>query len=214
MGFELVHPFYLPLYNDAVAPELALPDLGNPHHLAILIGNTRSLWAPFTKAMRDDTALAAHSDPLDTYTQRAIFAALERAGLTYEVRFYWEEPPRRAAFSLMAHVSGLAWLSPTYLAIHPTFGPWIGLRAAVVIALDGLEEPNTAAASCHNCEAKCHPALQRVQAMSKAKGVSSQSIKVNPEPWISLRAACPIGREHRFSRAQTLFHYTHQFEGG
>ncbi|MGH8586497.1 MAG: hypothetical protein ACREWE_10055 [Gammaproteobacteria bacterium] len=45
----------------------------------------------------------------------------------------WARPPRRVAMQRLAHLSGLAYLSPSHLNVHATYGPWIALRAAVVI---------------------------------------------------------------------------------
>ncbi len=41
----------------------------------------------------------------------------------------------------LAHASGLARLSPSHLSVHGTDGPWIALRAAVVIDIEGQSGP-------------------------------------------------------------------------
>ena len=39
-------------------------------------------------------------------------------------------------------IAGLAHTSPSYLSIHPEHGPWIGLRAVIVLDADcALDEP-------------------------------------------------------------------------
>src|SRR6185295_16287975 len=69
-GFDIAHRFDAA----AAAQEPGLEALVGTQRLGLLIGNTRSLWPPFTAALRDP-ALAAEPDPLDRYTERVIDAA-------------------------------------------------------------------------------------------------------------------------------------------
>src|SRR5690606_5316940 len=48
---------------------------------AIVIGNTRALWAPFLAALMDDATLSAQTDPLDKYVERAVHRAIFNAQL-------------------------------------------------------------------------------------------------------------------------------------
>ena len=41
----------------------------------------------------------------------------------------------------MAQVTGFAYLTPSYLSVHPVFGPWFALRAAVSVNCLAEEVP-------------------------------------------------------------------------
>jgi methylmalonic aciduria homocystinuria type C protein len=139
-GLDLVQPFSLAWLQ----PESQLPTAG----LAVLVGNTRALWPPFIAALAGreslegsrarDGAEAVWSDrhPLNCYVRHSVFEAAQSAGLVLdEAVFDWE---RRAGRCLplqrIAHVTGMAHLlQQAHLAIHPLVGPWLALRAVIVI---------------------------------------------------------------------------------
>ena len=145
-GFDLVQPLQVGWYNDAVDAAHRLPDAGHPGRLALLIANTRALWPRFLAALRAEPALLDQPDPLDRYTERQVLAALRPLSTSWEVRFAHEPPPRRVALQRLAHCAGLAHVSPSRLSVHPVYGPWIGLRAAVVVGVDGPPGPPQAPA--------------------------------------------------------------------
>jgi cyanocobalamin reductase (cyanide-eliminating) / alkylcobalamin dealkylase len=188
-GFDIVHAF--DAHAAARVPGLEM--LADPaRRLGLLVGNTRALWPHFLAAWRGDRELAADPDPLDRYTERTIDAAFagERVWLghrTYDGTFI---PLQR-----LAEVTGLAYLAPTHLSIHPTYGPWFALRAIVLLHGDRPTQHATIAAPCR-CASACASALEH--AMSSKR----------PESWIAVRDACPIGREHRYPEDQLRYHYT------
>ncbi|MGE5185558.1 MAG: hypothetical protein ACM31C_26020 [Acidobacteriota bacterium] len=188
-GFDLVHAFDAAITADD--PQLA--KLADPaRRLGLIVGNTRALWPRFLAAWRADRALAADTDPLDRYTERALASAFpgERVWLghaTYDGAFL---PLQR-----LAERAGLAYLAPTHLSIHPTYGPWFALRAVVLVAGDPPVSPATVPPPCR-CARACTSAL--------AEAMSSK----DPESWIAVRDACPVGREHRYPDDQLRYHYT------
>lgn len=198
-GLDLVHPLAVGWYNEAVPAPLHLP--GAPDRLAVVVGNTRGLWGRFLAAFRnrDDLREAAH--PLDRYVEEALTRCLEGRPDLVDVRYAHEPPPRRVAIQRAAHVAGLAWLSPAHLSVHEEFGPWIALRAVVVLDLrgpgGGPREPRPCG---HGCEGHCLPALQR-------------AIEAGWDPastwpvWVAVRDACPRGRQHRYSEDALRYHY-------
>jgi methylmalonic aciduria homocystinuria type C protein len=183
-GFDLVHPF------DAAAAARApgLTVLAGPERLGILIGNTRALWPPFTAAL-GDPALAAERDPLDRYTERAIEAACPGARIYYGHRHY------DGAFVPLQHLAvatGLGALAPSRLVIHPVYGPWFALRAAVVIegeppVRQPIPQPCT-------CDEACATVLARAQRSTDWCD------------WVALRDTCSL-RTWRYSDDQIRYHY-------
>lgn len=207
-GFDLIQPLAVGWYNQAVPAENALPDLGDPAHLAVVVGHSRALWPAFLDALIAEPALLASANPLDRYTARRVEAAAAALGVATAIRHDWEPPPRRVAIQRLAEVSGLAWLGPAHLSIHPTLGPWFALRSVIVVAAPGPDVRPAAPPPCEACPHACQPALAQALAASGALPRDRGAIVAALEPWIALRDSCPVGRAHRYSDDQLRYHYT------
>jgi methylmalonic aciduria homocystinuria type C protein len=107
------------------------------------------------------------------------------------------------AIQRLADEAGLAWLSPSHLCVHPTFGPWIALRAAIVIDVPAPPTTGAMAPLC-DCDAHCLPKLQ---AALEAGEATSADVTQHWQHWVAMRDACPVGREHRYSDEQIAYHY-------
>ncbi len=200
LGFDLVQPFALGWYNDAVAPDYRWP--GRADALGLLIGHTRALWTPFVAAWRADPALQADVDPLDRYTATRLASLLQGLRIEAELRQAYEPPPRRIAIQRLAEVCGLAPVSAVGLNIHPIYGPWIGLRGALLLDADAPSGATPRIADpCVDCVHTCMPAFERAR---RAPGELVDTWRL----WLAVRDACPIGREHRYSEEQIRYHYT------
>jgi cyanocobalamin reductase (cyanide-eliminating) / alkylcobalamin dealkylase len=184
-GFDLAHPF------DAAhaARTPGLDRLAGPERLGILVGNTRAAWPAFQAAL-GDPALAADPDPLDRFTERVI-----TAGFATGTRIYFGHRAYDGTFlplQRLAALTGLGAVSPSQLVIHPIYGPWIALRA--VVLLDGdPPAPRPIAQAC-TCTAACGDAFARAQRSR------------DPADWLAVREACAL-RAHRYSDAQIAYHY-------
>lgn len=158
----------------------------------ILVGNTRTLWPPFTAAVREDAALAADPNKLERYTERTLADAFPGAHIYYSHRRY---DGAFLPFQKLAIAVGLGAIAPIGLVIHPAYGPWFALRAVVLV--DG-EPPATCgpiALPCR-CEAACGEALDRAQR------------EMTWQAWLGVRDACSL-RAWRYSDDQVRYHYTH-----
>ncbi|PKN56260.1 MAG: hypothetical protein CVU56_17200 [Deltaproteobacteria bacterium HGW-Deltaproteobacteria-14] len=190
-------------YNRTVEAPWRLPDFGRRDALVIVLGHTRALWPRFIAALDADRDLRIASDPLDLWTERTV-ARIATANIAsqYALRFPHEAPPRRVAFQRLADAVGLAQLGPAMLCVDPVHGPWLGLRAAVVVDLPGPAAAPRGPRPCDGCvERPCVPAL----------GLAAARAAVAPDdlrPWLAVRDACPVGREHRYGPRQVGYHYT------
>lgn len=208
-GFDLIQPAQVGWYNQVVDQAYRLPDFGSPMSLALVIGNTRALWPCFVEAVRTDGELAAARDPLDRYTERVIHEVVSRLEPAHEVRFSHEPSPRRVAMQRLAHVAGLAYLSPSFLSVHPIFGPWIALRAVVVLAMPGPDMPAPTWIPPCACASHCRDRFQDACArFSRSRESESAAIAEDWRAWVAVRDACPVGRAHRYSEEQIEYHYT------
>jgi methylmalonic aciduria homocystinuria type C protein len=194
-GLDIWHPFDA----RAVAEELALPRLADRERpVGILIGNTRALWAPLLAARAADPELASHRNPIQRYTESVIDREASALGA---IAYYSHHRYDGAylPFQRIASAAGLAWLAPTHLLVHPTYGTWFALRA--VLLAPGTPPPVAppVAPPCV-CDAACRDAYD---AAVRAIGDPSDWT-----PWLALRDACPVGRQHRYGDNQIRYHYT------
>ena len=197
-GFDLTAGFAVDAWN-AIAPEHALPDLRRVGALGVVIGNSGALWPRLCEALAADPVLASDPDPLDRYTERALEAAAAATGVRAAIVFA-HRPPYPPIQRIAAH-AGLAHLQPSHLCVHPVFGPWIAMRAVIVLDAEGPSVPAPTAAPCE-CAHGCLPAFERAAALGW-----------NPdhEPtwraWVAIRDACPVGRDRRYPDDQIRYHY-------
>jgi len=144
-GFDLLTPFLVSWYNE----EEHIVNLPAVHKLpaeagclAVIVGNSRALWAPFlawtrTQLEADPTWLESHPHALDCYTEEKMQQALARPDLPASDVIYaaetLETTGRAISVTTAAHVSSLAFYHQTIQrSVHPVLGPWIAYRAVVV----------------------------------------------------------------------------------
>lgn len=191
-GFDLVHPFDA----HACARELGLPMLADPERpCGWLVGNTRTLWSRFLAARRADGDLAKSRDPIERYTE-ATCAKIEDARCFFAHCKYGET---WLPFQRLAAVAGFGTLSASNLVIHPEYGPWFALRA-VVLTRGAPTTQALPAAPC-DCAERCRGAFER-----------ALQVHSSWREWLSVRDACSVGREHRYSEDQIAYHYTKSLE--
>ncbi len=184
-GLDLAAPLDVTRYNEAVDAPYRVETFGR-----------EGLWPCFVGALREDEVLLASDDPLDDYVVRVVRDALAALPYATEAWFAHEVPPRRVAMQRLADLSGLAPLSKTtHLNVHPTYGPWIGLRALVVVDVDGPRDPPAREALCVDCESTCGALVTRA-----INGGAWRD-------WLAVRDACPTGRAHRYGTEQIRYHY-------
>ena len=205
-GLDLARPLRVGWYNQLVAPAHRLPDFGRPSSLAVIVGNTRALWPHLAAALRADPGLAAQADPVDRHCEAALGAAVADLPAPWILRFA-HEPPPRLAIQRIAHVAGLAYLAPSHLSVHPIHGPWIALRAVVVVDVEGPAEPTPLAAPC-DCAGHCLPHLAAALARAGTDIPGRPQVQSDWRAWLAVRDACPVGRAHRYSDQQLRYHYT------
>lgn len=199
-GLDLAAPMAACDY-DAVVPEgLRLPGFERTRALAIVVGNTRALWSRVVDALDGE-------QPLDRWVMAAVTSAVEAAiapGTRWTVRWA-HHVPATVAIQRAAAVAGLAYLAPSHLCVHPEYGPWIALRAVVVLDVDGPDLPVVPVAAPCDCARGCGPALSAALAAGEPSGTAE--LRERWRLWLAVRDACPVGRDHRYSDEQILFHY-------
>jgi methylmalonic aciduria homocystinuria type C protein len=207
VGIDLTAGIAVEVYNRRVPETHRLPTLGRDQPLGIVLGNSRAFWPKFLEALKESQGLRESEHPVNTYITEIFAGLLAALPLAYEVRWAHTSQPSPVAMQQAAMIAGLAHTSPSYLSIHPEHGPWIGLRAVIVLDEDWASgETAPAPDPCTPCPKPCMPALDRAVAASKnePKGKMVSSVW---KLWLAVRDACPVGRSSRYPDEQCEYHY-------
>lgn len=220
-GLDLIGATPLARYDAAAAPEHALSALAPTARSAIVIGNGGgAFWAAFREATRARPRLAVARDPLDRFTEEVIDQAVRRAtppGATVRVLYPFRFPSEPVSFMRLAACAGLGTPSQLGVLIHPRYGPWIALRAAVLVPFE-LDEPGPALGfdPCPTCvERACEPVCPVGAIDARGWNVPACAAHRLGEPAgdaercatrCHARVACVIGREHRYPDDALAYH--------
>lgn len=190
-GLDLVQWFSVPLANRALDPAHRLPELGE---VGLVVGNTRALWEPFTQFRQAHPGCAA---PLDTYVEEQVESALLPLGPAW-LGFSHHLSPAPIPIQRYAALSGLAQMSPVGLSIHPTYGPWIALRAVAVFDADSV--PFSSSGAAHPCDTCTRPCVAPFEEAMRAPMRPARR-------FLPVRMSCPVGVEFRYGKEQLDYHY-------
>ncbi len=175
----------------------------------VLVGNAGpAMWRAFQAARREE----AH--PLDSWTRRTIEPLAAEFGM--EAVYPFAGPPF-LPFHAWGEKAGAFFPSPMAPAIHPRYGTWFGLRAALLSpkADPALASPAPRATNpCDGCVDR--PCLSACQSGAITKdGYDARRCLDYLETLTGhaclmngchARHACPVGREYAYGQAQAEFH--------
>lgn len=164
------------------------------------------LWQRFTAARPDGP------DPLDRWTRATLAPVAERVGASLVLP---NDGPPWHPFQRWAVRAEAVHPSPLGLLIHPQFGLWHALRAALLFPDARALPPRPETASpCAACAARpCLTACPvgafngtRYDATTCAAHVGSAAGTDCRERGCRARRACPVGRDRAWGDAQQAFH--------
>jgi len=228
-GFDLVQPLSLPpagserpaVWREPWAAKL-LPLWAQSEPVqGFLIGNNRQLWQRFKDALRADPSLAAQANPLDSYAVAQVEQATDPLTLVGGSAQVWTGyahtlNPCPLPMTRLADACGLGRLSPVGLVVHPEFGPWIALRAVVLVRTQETFLSNQVPHPCLGCSAPCALQARWARGLAAVRphrqaqlplGPVLPSLSARARRWLAVRDVCPLGTSHRYSPAQISYHY-------
>ncbi len=191
--------------------DAGLPDAADGSTHAVLVGQPGGeYWRRMQSQRAVDSELAAHADPLDTFTVRNArrLAGLLDGGFR-AVRFPFDEQP--LDFVGIAKRLGGGAPSRLTILIHPEYGPWFAFRALFLVddpqGVTGAS-PRVADSPCETCAAPCRAACPAGAIRADAAGVErldyphSFRFRVEHpgtcETACAARLACPVGSVWRY----------------
>ncbi len=166
------------------------------------------------------------SEPLDGYVRESIAEAaklIRDGSAPHNCPRIWlgyahTLDPCPLPIQRLAELSGLASLGPSGLVVHPQYGPWIGLRALILVDTEPLSQvpfgPPFTCTGCHQpCVAPFQAALNKSTRAAEERlgspyaNEETRSSNSNARTWLAVRDACPLGREYRYEEEQIVYHY-------
>ena len=206
-------------YDAAVPAPWRSASLCPEARTAALVGSGgRALW----EAFRRSPEFGTEPDPLDAYTGRVVAAAageFERARPRSRIRVslaFERQGGVHADFIALAEQARLGARSRLGLLLHPTYGPWLSLRA--VVLTDWPKGPEKPVAPegfdpCAGCPAPCATACPgRALAASHfdvARCGGHRKIDPGCAEACAARGACVVGREHAYLPEALAHHMRH-----
>jgi hypothetical protein len=172
-----------------------------------------AFWLAYRAACEHDPELARCRDPLDTFTERVVGTVVPSAVPTAVRVFYpFRFPDDPVSFVRLAECAGLGTPSLTGVLVHPVYGPWFALRAAIAVPVaEPAPRPADGFDPCPGCvERPCIAACP-----AGAVGAAGWDVprcaarRAADDPCGSrchARFECVLGREHRYPPAALVHH--------
>jgi len=195
-GFDIVDPFPVGEYNK-LATRHQVTTFGRSNNLGILIGSSKRFWDGFVSFVKSKTE---GKDFVDDYAKLIVRSVMDSIQLkydplTFEVRMSSDLPitGRYIHIQTASHVSGATFYDQeTFWSIHPVYGTWFVLRAAIIFDLDfsGIQ---------------CTPISDSpLQQKEKEKMIQLTKIAMD-QSWsdistlLEIRSVCSIGQDWKYS---------------
>jgi len=211
-GLNLIGAASVDAYDAAVPPAHALRRLAPEARTALVVGNGGGdLWAA-SRAFRERHA---GPDPIDRYTETVVDEAVSqvcgamRVRVVYPFRF----PAEPVSFMRLAACAGLGRPSLVGVLVHPVYGPWIALRAAVLIpVVETAPRPADGFDPCPTCTERACVAACPGGAVTAAGWDVPRCAAERARPdercaeRCHARFDCVVGREHRYPADALAYH--------
>ena len=216
-GLNLVGTTEIATYDAVVPPAWLLGPRAGEARTAVVIGNGGgAFWAAFQRHLAAHPAAGRVAHPLDSFTRRVVgetIAPLRDDLGAARLVFPFELHPLPVSFVHLAECAGLGRRSLLGLLVHPEYGPWMALRAAILVPF-ALSAPRPADGfdPCPTCvERPCIAACPVGAVGSGGWDVprcAAHRIAVPEDcgPGCHSRTACVYGREHRYPPDAMAFH--------
>jgi hypothetical protein len=215
-GLNLIGATARRSYDALVPREYGLARFLPGAESAIVIGNGgTAFWTAFQAFCARHPDLGRRPDPLDAFTQMVVEEAVARVlgGLPSRIVYPFRFPEDPVSFVQLAECAGLGRRSLLGLLVHPTFGPWIALRAAVLLpVVVEAARPADGFDPCPTCvERACMPACPAGAIGDGGWDIprcAAHRLRDDDECAARCHARfdCVIGREHRQAPEELAYH--------
>jgi hypothetical protein len=207
-GLNLVGATSIAAYDARVGAHVALGPRVPEARFAVVIGNGGgAFWDTFARS-RDD-AVVAH--PLDAFTRRVVEAITADVDGIVRIVYPFDAVP--TDFRTLAACAGIGSPSRLGLLVHPEYGPWMALRAALLVRDEVvLPRPADGFDPCPTCTSRACVAACPAGAVGDAGWNVPACVAYRLaadgrcDGGCHARIACVLGPEHRYPDAALAFH--------
>jgi len=215
-GLNLLAAVPVERYDALVKPALRAATISPEARSIIAIGNGGgALWDAFHRHLATHPGWMQRNHPLDDFTRLVIEDDVAHAAASLLAIVYPFTHDRRTLdFITLAKAAGLAGPSILGVAVHPTFGPWIAFRAALLLR-DPIDAPGDAIGfdPCPTCtERPCMNACPAGAIRFPLGWDVPTCVRHRVEHEADCadrchaRAACVLGPEHAYAADELAYH--------
>jgi hypothetical protein len=214
-GLDLIGAASVERYDASVPAAHALRRMAPDAVTAIVIGNGGgAFWEAYRRFCQAHAEHERLADPLDAFTRIVIDDAAAQIGMKSPARvvYPFEFSKAPVSFMQLAECAGLGRRSLVGVLVHPVYGPWMALRAAILVPfLVTAPRPAEGFDPCPTCiERACMPACP-AQAVGDAgwdipRCAAHRQRDDGCESRCHARFDCVIGRAHRYPSEALAFH--------
>lgn len=213
-GLNLIGAARVADYDAGVPAASALARIVPGARTVIVIGNGGgAFWDAFRAASTADSTPRDDAHPLDAFTRRVVDAAVARVGVGGVVLYPFDFPAVPVSFVHLGESAGLGRRGLLGVLLHPVYGPWIALRAAVAVP-DVLAAPRPAdgfdpCPGCveRACVAACPGGAVTAAGWDVPRCAAHRGRPDDPcASRCHARVECVIGRAHRYPAAALAYH--------
>jgi epoxyqueuosine reductase QueG len=215
LGLNLVGVASVAAYDAQIASERRLARRLEGAESVIVVGNGGgAFWEAYRHACAADPALAARPDPLDDFTREVVEAACAPLTDAQATRIVFPFGfDAEVSFTRLAVLAGIGRPSLLGVLVHPVYGPWIALRAAILVRgrlaaprpADGFDPCPT----CRDrpCMSACPAGAIEAEGWSLSRCAGHRAPPDDPcAGRCHARVACVLGPEHRYPDDALAYH--------
>ncbi len=224
-GLNLIGTTSVHAYDALVPERYAIRTLLPGAQTVVVIGNGGgAFWAGFRAyCTTRPEYLQERTHPLDDYTVEVIETALtpllERAQTQYRYLYPFRFRTAPVSFMHLAQAAGLAGPSILGVVIHPVYGPWIALRAAVLLSQEITIPPAALGfdpcPSCRErpCVTACPAGAVRATSGWDIPACIQHRLRLRADcvDYCYARYHCVYGQQHRYPLDELRYHQQRSF---
>lgn len=185
-------------YNQAINENLPKLEYPDNYRIITVASGGKALWSLLNTKN-------SGNDPIDNFTEKIISKIYrENHDFIKEVFYPFKSESFFIDYRKLAIISGIGYLSPyIQMIIHPVYGPWLSLRAAMISNIEFEVSEKNNFQPCPDCQKPCLN-ICPVSAISNKGydlGKCAEYRLENQECAFScmVRRSCVIGTEHAYS---------------
>ena len=218
LGLNLIAATPSALYDAEAAPAMRASSIDPACRSIIVAANGGGgFWREFKRHAERNPGWMERENPLDDFTRTAVESRIAPVIREAGFRCIPAFPFMGGAslnFMLLGRLAGIAGPSIIGVLVHPSFGPWIAFRAALLVDAE-VDEPGGAAGfnPCPSCATRSCIAACPAAAVSFPAGWDIPRCLIHRierqeqcESRCHARVDCVIGREHRYPEDELAYH--------